>query len=188
MGKSMNKQVEKIRVFVEKGLEVEKQLIDLAQRLGNKREHVGPFMQKASVYEEILSFIDSLQEESQRMVSAEAKEAGYSPALEEVEKEVDNFLDQYTYPREEVDFYKFARHFINWQERKDTSMLEDAYDNGYKTGKGEINSQLPRWKKTIHDNGCWSCEIGVDPTKRLFEYEHYTINADELFKLLDKEG
>ena len=47
--------------------------------------------------------------------------------------------------------------------------------------------ELPKWKKTIHDNGCWSCEIGVNPSKRLYEYEHYTINADKLFKLLDKE-
>lgn len=47
--------------------------------------------------------------------------------------------------------------------------------------------EFPKWKKTMHDNGCWSCEIGVNPSKRLYEYEHYTINADELFKLLDKE-
>ena len=47
--------------------------------------------------------------------------------------------------------------------------------------------KIPNWKKTMHDNGCWSCEIGVDPSKRLYEYGRYTIDADELFKLLDKE-
>ena len=45
---------------------------------------------------------------------------------------------------------------------------------------------LPRWKH-YSNKSCWSGEIGVNPTKRLFIYEHYAINADKLFKLLEKE-
>ena len=88
---------------------------------------------------------------------------------------------------------------------KDTLLLEiDRQQIGYNVdGKHSVEyditrkiidiintlevKEIPSWKKTMHDNGCWSCEIGVNPSKRLYEYEHYTINADELFKLLDKE-
>jgi len=45
---------------------------------------------------------------------------------------------------------------------------------------------LPRWKHYLSD-ACWSGEIGAKPTTRKFTYEHYAINADKLFELLDKE-
>ena len=72
---------------------------------------------------------------------------------------------------------------------------ESSYCNGWQQALRMLEialdaievKEIPKWKKTMHDNGCWSCEIGVNPSKRLYEYEHYTINADELFKLLDKE-
>lgn len=67
----------------------------------------------------------------------------------------------------------------------------EAKSIAYKQVREAVNSlkvkEIPKWKKTMHDNGCWSCEIGVDPSKRLYEYGRYTIDADELFKLLDKE-
>ena len=46
--------------------------------------------------------------------------------------------------------------------------------------------KLPKWKKT-GKGACWSGEIGVNPMTRKFEYENYTINADRLFKLIEKE-
>lgn len=46
--------------------------------------------------------------------------------------------------------------------------------------------KLPKWKEAIN-RSCWSGEIGVNPTKRKFEYEHYVIDADKLFEALEKE-
>ena len=40
------------------------------------------------------------------------------PASEDLEGEVVAFLDQYTYPREEVDFSSFARHIAQWQKQQ----------------------------------------------------------------------
>lgn len=57
---------------------------------------------------ELLSFIDSMQEE---------------PVSEDLEGEVVAFLDQYSYPREEVDFSSFARHIAQWQKQQ---MKKDA--------------------------------------------------------------
>ena len=48
-------------------------------------------------------------------------------------------------------------------------------------------NKLPKWRRTPIKGGCWSGEIGVRPTARLFVYEHYSIKADKLFKLLNKE-
>lgn len=48
--------------------------------------------------------------------------------------------------------------------------------------------ELPKWRKIKNAQPCWSGEISVDPIKRLFRYENYVINADKLFKALEKEG
>lgn len=69
----------------------------------------------------------------------------------------------------------------------DDEKMRVAYMLGLEKGYELREEQMPKWKKTLKGNGCWSGEIGVNPTKRLFEYEHYTIDADKLFKLLDKE-
>ena len=58
--------------------------------------------------------------------------------------------------------------------------------NAFKAGAQWQKDKLPKWKKTS-TGGCWSGEIGVKPSQRKFTYEHYSINADKLFKLLDKE-
>lgn len=44
------------------------------------------------------------------------------------------------------------------------------------------NDELPKWRKIKNQQPCWSGEISVDPINRLFRYENYVINADQLFK------
>lgn len=58
---------------------------------------------KEEAYNEVLAILDTMQEE---------------PASKDLEGEVAAFLDQYTYPREEVDFSSFARHIAQWQKQQ----------------------------------------------------------------------
>lgn len=46
--------------------------------------------------------------------------------------------------------------------------------------------ELPKWEKVKHPSPCWSGEISVDTAHRKFRYENYCIDADKLFKTLDK--
>lgn len=64
------------------------------------------------------------QEEYEKIVDEciFGKEESVSDDLEE---EVNKFLGQYTYPREEINFTDFARHFAEWQKHQ---MIEDTID------------------------------------------------------------
>lgn len=66
------------------------------------------------------------------------------------------------------------------------SQLYECARYFYAAGIKEGKEKLPKWKR-YSNNSCWSGEIGVKPTQRKFTYEHYAINADKLFRLLDKE-
>lgn len=60
--------------------------------------------------------------------------------------------------------------------------MQSMYEKRIKTFE-----KLPKWKRVKNPQPCWSGEIGVNPMTRKFEYENYTINADRLFKLIEKE-
>lgn len=67
-------------------------------------------------------------------------------------------------------------------------MIDFQKQKSFIAGAEWKKAKLPKWKnKPLGGGGCWSGEIFVDPIRRLYRYEHYIINADKLFKLLDKE-
>ena len=109
------------------------------------------------------------------------------PVSEELEEDINKEWRCYSKDNNVAYINKFsfiliARHFTNWQKEKEYTCYEEAFEDGAKWEK----QQLPKWKKTP-TGGCWSGEIGVHPSARLFTYEHYSINADKLFKALEKE-
>lgn len=113
------------------------------------------------VLNEILSFIDSLQEEP-------------------VSYDLVKFADCAS-----VDYRK-QRESCGLKDPITLDEVEEANYSGIMAGAQWQKSKLPKWKK-FSSNGCWSGEIGAKPTIRKYIYEHYAINADKLFKLLDKE-
>lgn len=77
-------------------------------------------------------------------------------------------------------------HYKDVMEYEAKTGLKPAYMTSFKAGAKWKKNQLPKWKKTINQS-CWYGEIGVNPPRRQFQYEHYSINADKLFKMLEKE-
>lgn len=66
-------------------------------------------------------------------------------------------------------------------------MIDFQKQKSFIAGAEWKKAKLPKWKNKPLGGGCWSGEISVDPIRRSYRYEHYIINADKLFKLLDKE-
>ena len=77
--------------------------------------------------------------------------------------------------------------YIGYAPEVDESSSVYGKRQAFKAGAEWQINKLPKWRHTPIKGGCWSGEIGVRPTARLFVYEHYSINADKLFKLLNRE-
>lgn len=91
--------------------------------------------------------------------------------------------------------YQFAILYVNnWgiiQVFRNTGCCTHDYkefdiDKKVKDVNSKKESLLPKWKKRP-SQAQWAGEISVDTDHREFRYENYSINADELFKKMDKE-
>ena len=111
-------------------------------------------------YETLCELEDSID-------SLEVKEVQEEPVSEDLKKAADNALESIS---DQYDIISVG------------SCLEM-----FRLGAEWQMNKLPKWRRTPIKGGCWSGEIGVRPTARLFVYEHYSIKADKLFKLLNKE-
>lgn len=61
------------------------------------------------------------------------------PASEDLEGEVAAFLNQYSYPREEIDFSSFARHIAHWQKQQ---MMKEALEAEVVSGAVVVRKEL----------------------------------------------
>lgn len=115
---------------------------------------------------------------------SEAAEAEYNALCN-----IEHFIDSLQEEPVSEDLQESAETYTNRRENEKFDVGEgygmDDVENAFKAGAQWQKNLLPKWKKTP-TGGCWSGEIGVNPTKRMFTYEHYSINADKMFELLDK--
>lgn len=73
---------------------------------------------------------------------------------------------------------------VNWDEHTTETREESA--RLLAIARKQVMSELPKFKRYCRE-ACWAGEIGVKPNKRQFTYENYAVNADKLYKILDKE-
>lgn len=117
----------------------------------------------------------------EKVAMATMDEETVSEDLNKIAKEfADNITDKIGY---KLQLRRAVYFGAQWQKEKEYTCYEEAFEDGAKWQK----AKLPKWKNKPLGGGCWSGEISVDPIRRLYRYEHYIINADKLFKLLDKE-
>ena len=176
----------------------EKILAEINRRIDEIKE-LGDFgVTKVQVFKELLElqvFVDSLPSEPASSVDMSLQEKKNLIAslqkdiIESIGKETMIYQGE-TYTRvykDELDEYacKYPKS-IPLPSKKFRRYSDIDITVAIKAGANWQREKLPKWEKSP-TGGCWSGEIAIHPTARLFRYEHYVINADELFELLEKE-